>query len=147
MRFLWPGLIEVLNIGMKDTVQLLLVKDEQVIETLATPTAHKPFTDRIGAFRVIRCFQDLDAAGCGHASETGSKLVITITDEILRTLSKCRGFPKLLCGPSVRGRSRDADVNHSARVQFDNEEGEQRAEEEIGDREKAAGPDLLGMSM
>ena len=30
------GLIEVLYIGMKDAVQLLLVKDEQVIETLAT---------------------------------------------------------------------------------------------------------------
>jgi hypothetical protein len=39
MRFLWPGSIEVLNIGMKDTVQLLLVKDEQVIETLSTHTA------------------------------------------------------------------------------------------------------------
>ena len=36
MRFLRSGLIEVLNIGMKDAVQLLLVKDEQVIETLAT---------------------------------------------------------------------------------------------------------------
>jgi len=38
-------------------------------------------------------------------------------------------------------------VDHSARVQFDHEEGEQRAEEEIGDREEVAGPDLLGMSV
>jgi hypothetical protein len=30
-------------------------------------------------------------------------------------------------------------------VQFDHEEGEERAEEEIGDWEKVAGPDLLGM--
>jgi len=30
-------------------------------------------------------------------------------------------------------------------VQFDNEEGEQRAEKEIGDRQKVAGPDLLGL--
>ena len=94
IRFLWPGSIEVLNRGTKDTIQLLLVKDEQVIQTLAAHTAHKPFTDRIGAFRVIRCFQDLDAAGCGHASETGSKLVITITDEILRTRTISGGFPK-----------------------------------------------------
>ncbi len=48
--------------------------------------------------------------------------------------------------PSVGGRSRHADMDHSARVQFDHEEGEQRAEEEIGDREEVAGPDLLGMS-
>jgi len=93
MRFLWPGLIEVLNIGMKDTVQLLLVKDEQVIETLSTHTAHKPFSDRIGSRLLVGRFQYLDAAGCGHARETGSKLVITITDEILRTLTIGGGFP------------------------------------------------------
>jgi hypothetical protein len=36
-------------------------------------------------------------------------------------------------------------VDHSAGVQFDNEEGEQRTEEEIGDRQEIARPDLLGM--
>ena len=66
MRFLWPGSIEVLHIGMKDAVQLLLLQDEQVIETFATHTAQKPFTDGIGAWRVIRGFQDLDAAGGCH---------------------------------------------------------------------------------
>jgi hypothetical protein len=94
MRFLWPGSIEVLTIGMKDTVQLLLLEDEHMVETLAPHTAQKPFTDRIGAFRVIRCFQYLDAASCGHASETGSKLGITIADEILRSLSKGSRFPQ-----------------------------------------------------
>jgi len=144
---MWPGSIEVLTIGMKDTVQLLLVKDEQVIQTLSPHAAHKPFTDRIGSRRLVRRFQYLDAAGCGHASETGSKLGITITDEILRTHTKGSGFPELLCGPSVRRASRHADVDHFARVQFDHEEGEQRAEEEISDWEKVTGPDLLGMSL
>jgi hypothetical protein len=32
------GSIEVLDIGMKDTIQLLLLKDEQVIETLSSYT-------------------------------------------------------------------------------------------------------------
>ncbi len=91
---MWPGSIEVLTIGMKDVVQLLLLQDEQVIETLATHTAQKPFTDRIGAFRMNGRFQDLDAAGCGHASETGSKLGITIADEILRPLSIGSRFPQ-----------------------------------------------------
>ena len=88
-----PDLIEVLDIGTKDTIQLLLLKEEQVIETFSPNAQEKAFTDRVGAFRVIRCFQDLDAAGCGHAGETGSKLVITITDEILRTLTIGGGFP------------------------------------------------------
>jgi hypothetical protein len=49
---MWPGSIEVLHVGMKDAVQLLLVKDEQVIETLATHTAQKAFTDGISARRM-----------------------------------------------------------------------------------------------
>jgi hypothetical protein len=32
-------------------------------------------------------FEDLDAAACGHVCETGPKLVITIANEILRSLS------------------------------------------------------------
>ena len=43
------GSIEVLDIGMQDTAQLLLLQDEKVIETLSTHTAQKPFTDRIGS--------------------------------------------------------------------------------------------------
>ena len=140
MRFLRSGLIEVLDIGTQDTMQLLLLQDEQVIETLATHAAQKAFTDGIGPWCVIRCFQDLDAAGCGHARETGSELGITITDEILRTLTIGGGEPSLLCGPSVRGTSRHADMDHAARVQFDNEEGEKRTEEKISDWEKVACP-------
>jgi hypothetical protein len=37
-------------------------------------------------------------------------------------------------------------MDHFARVQLDDEEGIERPEEEIGDGEKVAGPDLLGMS-
>ncbi len=88
---MWSGLIEVLDIGTQETMQLLLLQDEQVIETLATHAAQKAFTDGIGPWCVVGRFQYLDAAGCGYARETGSKLVITITDEILRPLSiSCR---------------------------------------------------------
>lgn len=51
------GLIEVLNIGSQDTLQLLLLQDEQVIETLAPHTPQKAFTDGIGSWRVIGCFR------------------------------------------------------------------------------------------
>jgi hypothetical protein len=71
---------------MQDPLQLLLLQDEQVIETLATHTAHKAFTDGISARRMNGRFEYLDATGCGHARETGSKLAITIVNEILRSL-------------------------------------------------------------
>jgi hypothetical protein len=69
------GSIEVLDIGMQDTMQLLLLGDEKVIETLSTHAAQKPFTDRLGSWCVARRGEHLDAAGCCHASETGSNLL------------------------------------------------------------------------
>src|SRR5260370_41977460 len=81
------GLIEVLHIGLKDTIQLLLLEDEKVIETLSPHTPQKPFTDRIGPWRMVRRGENLDAAGCCHARETGSKLDITITHKIVRRLT------------------------------------------------------------
>jgi hypothetical protein len=50
MRFLRSGSIEVLDIGMQDTMQLLLLEDEKVIEALATHAAQKPFTDQRHGF-------------------------------------------------------------------------------------------------
>jgi len=38
MRFLRPGSIAVLDRGVKDTIQLLLLKDKQVIETFSSDT-------------------------------------------------------------------------------------------------------------
>ncbi len=120
---MWPRLIEVLDISTQDTLQLLLLEDEQVIQTLASHTAQKAFTDGIGSRGVIRRFENLDTAGCGHARETGSKLAITITDEIPRSLSKGSRFPQLLCCPGIGRRASDAHMDDSPRVQIDDEEG------------------------
>jgi hypothetical protein len=116
---MWPGLIEVLDIGMKDTLQLLLLQDEQVIETLATHTAQKPFTDGIGARSVRGCFQDLNAAGGGHSSKTGTKLAITIPIEILRPSSIGSRFPKLLRRPGIGWRASDTHMDDLTSVQID----------------------------
>ena len=48
---------------------------------------------------------------------------------------------------TVGGRACDAHVDHFARVQEGGEEGKQRTEEEIGDRQKVARLDLLGMRL
>jgi hypothetical protein len=76
MRFLPSGLIKVLDIRIKDTLQLLLLEDEQVIETLAPHTAQKAFTDGIGARSVIGCFQYLCAIeACHRLSQVCDPLV------------------------------------------------------------------------
>ena len=94
MRVLWPGSIEVLNIGSQDSLELLLLQDEQVIETLATHTQEKAFTDRIGSWCMIRRFQDLDATRLGNPREAHTKFALIIPDEVFRTYAKGDGLPK-----------------------------------------------------
>ncbi len=106
------------------------MQDEQVIETLASHTSEKAFTDGIRLRDVIGCFENLDSTRLRNPLEAQPKLTIIITDEILRPFAIGGGLPKLLCGPSIGRISCDADVDHSARFQFDYEEGEKRAEEE-----------------
>ena len=142
-----PGSVEVVQIRVEHALELLLIQDEQMIEALTSHTAKESLTDGIGARSVKRSFENLDATGLGNPREGHPKLAIVITDKILRPHTKGGGFPKLLCCPSIGGRSCDADVDHFARVQFDDEEGEQRTEEKICDWEKVARPDLLGMSV
>jgi hypothetical protein len=106
-----PGFVEVLDIGKQDTMQLLLLQNEQVIETLVTHAAHKPFTDGVGPWCVIWRFEYLDAAGCSHARETGSKFAITITNEILRRLSIGGCLSQLLCSPGIGRRASDTYID------------------------------------
>jgi len=142
-----PGLIEVEQIRMKHPVELLLMQDEQVIETLAPHTSQKPLTDGIRARGVRRSFKNLNVTRLSNPSEAHTKLAIVITDEVLWPHTKGGGFPKLLCSPSVGGISCHTDMDHFARVQFDDEEGRERPEKQVGNREKVTGPDLLSMSV
>src|SRR5947209_7664950 len=140
-----PGLVEVLDIGTQDTMQMILLQDEQVIETLVTHAAQKPFTDGIGPWCVIGGFEYLDTAGCGYVRETGPKFAVTITKEILWRLSIGGCLSQLLCGPGIGRRASDTYMDHFARVQFDDEESKQGAKEEVGDLQEITGPHILRM--
>jgi hypothetical protein len=69
---MWSCLIEILDIDTSRTMQLLLMKDQYVVQTLSPNTPQKSFTDRIGAFRMRRCFKYLDACA-GYIARLFSK--------------------------------------------------------------------------
>jgi hypothetical protein len=73
---------------------LLLMQDEQMIETLTSHTPQEPLTDGIGSGSRIRSFEHLDVTGLGNPIEGHPKLAIVITDEILRSHSIGCGFSK-----------------------------------------------------
>ncbi len=84
---MWSCPVEIRDVGTQDTMQLLLMEDQYMIQALASDTQEKAFTDRIGARCMIGCFENLDAARCCNTSETVSKLAIIIANEIPGGLS------------------------------------------------------------
>ncbi len=88
------GSIEVVYIGVEYPVELLLIQDEQMIETLASHTSQKAFTDGIRSRGFIRCFENLDVTRLHNPREAQPKLAIIIPDEVLRLLAIGGGLPK-----------------------------------------------------
>jgi hypothetical protein len=79
--------VEIRAVAMQDTMQLLFMKDQDVVQTLSPNIPQKAFTDGIGSWRVIGCFQYLDATGDCYSSETGPEFAIIIANKILRRVS------------------------------------------------------------
>ncbi len=79
--------VEGVYIRVEYPLELLLMQDEQVIETRASHTPQKAFTNGIRLRGVIRRFENLDSTRLRNPSEAHPKLAIVITDEILRPLS------------------------------------------------------------
>jgi hypothetical protein len=91
---MWSGSVEIVHICAQHPLKLLLLQDEQGIETLAPHTPHKALADGIRSRSVIGCCEHLDATRLGNPREVHPKLAIVITDEVFGPLSKCRGFPQ-----------------------------------------------------
>src|SRR6266699_2515722 len=86
-------LVEVRHIHIEDALELLLVKDQQVVETFLSHTPQEAFADRIGSWRMNGRFENLDGTRGCHPSKTWSKFAIVITHQILRCLPIRGGFP------------------------------------------------------
>jgi hypothetical protein len=94
MRFLWPDSIVVLNICGKYAVELLLMQDDQVVETLTPYTSEKSFTDGIRSRGVTRSFKNFNVTRLRNSREAHTKLAIIMMDEVLRPLAIGGGLPK-----------------------------------------------------
>ena len=95
-------LVEVGDIPIEHAVELPLIEDQQMVETFLPHTPQEALADRIGSRSVIGCFEDLDAAGCGHARETGSKFALMIAHELVRRLPMGGCFSQRYAPPKHR---------------------------------------------
>ena len=72
-------LVEVGHIGIEHALELLLLQDQQMIQAFLTNTSHEAFTDRIGAWRMNRRCEQLDATGLRYTSKARPKCVVVIS--------------------------------------------------------------------
>ena len=85
-------LIEVRHIRIEDALELLLTKDQQVVEACLPHTPQEAFADGIGSWCVKGRFENLDSTRGRHPSKARPKFTIVITNQILWRLSIWGGF-------------------------------------------------------
>ena len=124
-------LIEIRDVRIEDALELSLLQDQQVIEAFLPHAPHEALTNGIGSWSVIGNFEQFDATGRRHPVETGSKFAIVISNEIVRCLPIRSRFPQLLRHPRIGRRLCHSHMDDLPRLQFDEEEGEERSKEEI----------------
>jgi hypothetical protein len=113
------SLIEVGNIGSEDATELLLVQDEQVIETLPAHTPQEALAAGVGARSADWCLEQLDARSACHTRKERAKLCAIVPDQESGRLPKWRSFSQLLGNPSIGGMAGHCDVDDFSALQFD----------------------------
>jgi hypothetical protein len=79
-------LVEVGDIGIEHSLQLLLLQDEQVVQAFFSDAPQEPFTHGIRSWGMNRRFKQLDAAGFRHPNKARPKFAIVISNQILGRL-------------------------------------------------------------
>jgi hypothetical protein len=142
---MWSSLIEIENIPIEKTVELLLLEDEKMIQAFSSHASQEAFTDGIRLWSPVWRSKYLDATCCCHACKIRPEFAIIIPDQIFGRLPIRSCLPQLLRHPGIGRRACHIHMDDLPRLQLNNEEGKKRTEEEIGDLQKITGPHLCCM--
>jgi hypothetical protein len=134
------GLIEVHRIGFEKPAEVLLIQDEEVIQTFSSHAPQKAFTYGICLWSPIRRSKHFDATCCCYSCKTRPKFAIIIPNEIFGCLPIRSRFPQLLRYPLISRRARHIYMDDFPRFQFNDEEGKQLTEEEVCHLQEITGP-------
>jgi len=111
-----------------------------VVEALQADAAQELLADGMHPGRAVHRAEAPDTARLGHPGDGWAERAVVVADQIGRMLPERRGFAQVLSDPGSGGMACDGYMDHPSRGQFHNDEGRELADEEIGDRQKVAGP-------
>ena len=121
------------------------MQDQEVIKAFSPDAAQKALTDGICSWSLIRRSKHFDATGCCHTCKTRPAFAIVIPNQIPGSFPIRSRLSQLLGHPAIGRRSCHPHVDDLARLQFDDEEGKERTEEEIGDLQEITRPNTFRM--
>ena len=78
-----PCPVEVGHIAIEHTLELPLMQDQQVVQTLLPHTSHEAFADGIGSGCMYRRLKNLNGTRRRHASKARPKFAVVIPKQIL----------------------------------------------------------------
>jgi len=139
------SLVEVQGICREEAGELLLLKDQEVIQAFSPDAAQEAFTHSISSWGSVRRSKDFDATRDCYACEMRAEFTVVIPDQIFWPFSIRSRFSQLLCHPQISWRACHIHMDHLARLQFDNEEGKKWTKKEIRHLQEIAGPYLCRM--
>jgi hypothetical protein len=119
-RYLLPNplmrscLVEVGDIGIEHALELLLLKDQQMIEAFLSDAPHEAFADGIGSGCMIGGFEYFNRTRFRHTSKARPELTVVITNQVLGCLSIWGRFSQLLGHPGIGRRVCHAHMDHLA---------------------------------
>jgi len=92
--------VEVAHIRIEHALELLLAEDQQVVQAFLSDAPQEAFADRIGSWRVIRRFENLNRTRGRHASKARPKFAIGIPNQVLWRLPIGSRFSQRYAPPS-----------------------------------------------
>ena len=80
-RSMWPVAVVVVDKHFKDPLKVLLVQNQQPVETFRPDGAHESLGDSVGLWRAKRCTNDLNPFASEHVVKSIGEFLIPIANQ------------------------------------------------------------------
>ena len=122
---------------------MLLPKNDDVVETLASHVAEEALANRIHQRSPNCSLHDADASSLCDPVELRPELAVPVAEDDLWTVPERRELAKLLGGPAFARLARHSEMYDLLRVHIDDEQREKGSKPDIVHLQKVAGPDCV----